>query len=71
MSIFQKILGVKYKAEGKYFNDKYNAIIYANQSNCDYKTVFFAYLKPTFDEIFEDQEAQREQRDGFKNYWDR
>ena len=77
MSIFQKILGVKYKAEGKYFNDKYNAIIYANQSNCDYKTVFFAYLKPTFDEIFEGQEAQtlaelhREKKIKIVEFWNR
>ena len=71
MSIFTKILGIKYKAEGRYFSDKYNAIIYAYQNNCDYKIVFFAYQKPTFDELFEDQEAQREQRDGFKNCEDR
>ena len=70
MSIFQKILGVKYKAEGQYFNDKYNAINYADQNSCDCKIVFFAYLKPTSDEIFEDQEAQRKQRDGFKNHRD-
>lgn len=71
MNIFQKILGVKYKAEGQYFNDKYNAIIYAYQNNCDYKTVFFAYQKPTSDEFFENQEAQRKQRDGFENCEDR
>ena len=70
MSIITKILGLKYKAEGKYFNEKHNAINYADQSNCDYKTVFFAYLKPTSDEIFEAQEAQREQRDGCKNHRD-
>ena len=71
MSIFQKILGVKYKAEGQCFNDKYNAIIYAYQNNCDYKIVFFAYQKPTSDEFFEGQEAQRKQRDGFENCEDR
>lgn len=71
MSIFTKILGIKYKAEGRYFSDKYNAIIYAYQNNCDYKIVFFAYQKPTSDEFFEGQEAQREQRDGFKNCEDR
>ena len=71
MSIFQKILGVKYKAEGQYFNDKYNAIIYAYQNNCDYKIVFFAYQKTTSDEFFEGQEAQRKQRDGFENCEDR
>ena len=71
MSIFTKILGVKYKAEGQYFNEKHNAINYADQNNCDYKIVFFAYLKPTSDENFESQEAERIRRDGYVNHRDR
>ena len=70
MSIFQKILGIKYKAEGQYFNEKHNAINYADQNSCDCKIIFFAYQKPTSDEIFEGQEAQREQIDGCKNHRD-
>ena len=70
MSIFKKILGIKYKVNGKYFNEKNNAINYYDQNNYDCETKFFAYLKPTFDEIFENQEDQREQRDGCKNHRD-
>ncbi len=72
MSIFSKLLGIRYKVDNLYFVSEENATTYSDMNNnADVKTKFFCYFKQISDEVFERAEQERISQTGFSNHRDR